>query len=184
MALWALNDSLAGAPKWLTPKFTFDGTAVTGGVFTIANHGIANGDQITFANGTGTLGGIAVGTLWHAKVLSTSTFELYSNADLATGKVTPTDTLGTGHSVQVTPSDVYFADADEVQVAANITRGFSVPGWYRYSTRTTGDSTARTDIELLCAVSSQNTAATEIGGVAIGDAGIEVGSTDDAVLAD
>jgi len=177
MALWALNDNLAGAPKWLTPKFTFDGTAVTGGVFTIANHGIANGDQITFANGTGTLGGIAVGTLWNAKVLTANTFELYSNADLATGKVTPSDTSGTGHSVQVTPSDVYFADATEVTIAANIARGFSVPGWYKYSTRTTASGTARTDIELLCAMSSQ---------VADGgsDAGIEVGSNDDSVLAD
>jgi len=177
MALWALNDSLAGAPKWLTPKFTFDGTAVTGGVFTIANHGINNGDQITFANGTGTLGGIAVGTLWNAKVLTGDTFELYSNADLSTGKVTPSDTVGTGHSVQVTPSDVYFADATECQVAANIARGFTVPGWYKYSTRTTGDSTARTDIELICAMSSQVVDAGS-------DAGIEVGSDDDTVLAD
>ena len=32
MALWGLTDALASAPKWLTPTFTFDGTAVTGGV--------------------------------------------------------------------------------------------------------------------------------------------------------
>ena len=175
MALWGLTDALVDAPKWLTPKFTFDGADVTGGVFTIENHSIKNGDQITFANGTGTLGGIAVGTLWHAKVLTTSTFELYSNADLATGKVTPSDTVGTGHSVQVTPSDVYFADADEVQVANNIARGFTVPGWYKYSTRTTDDNTARTDIELLCAMSSQ-----------VVDAGSDAGvdGADDAVLED
>ena len=177
MALWGLTDALASAPKWLTPTFTFDGTAVSGGVFTIADHGINNGDQITFANGTGTLGGINPATLWHAKVLTSDTFELYSNADLSTGKVTPSDTVGTGHSVQVTPSDVYFADSTECQVEANRDRGFHVPGWYRYATRTTSDSVTRHDVELLCAVS--------VGGSAVGDTGdTGVDGTDDSVLAD
>ena len=176
MALWGLTDALASAPKWLTPTFTFDGTAVTGGVFTIPGHGIKNGDQITFANGTGTLGGIAVGTLWHAKVLTADTFELYSNADLSTGKVTPSDAVGTGHSVQVTPSDVYFADATECQVAANRARGFHVPGWYKYKQETRG-GVVRNDVELLCAMSAK----VVDGG---SDAGIEVGSNDDSVLAD
>ena len=178
MALWGLTDALVDAPKWLTPKFTFDGADVTGGVFTIENHSIKNGDQITFANGTGTLGGIAVGTLWHAKVLTTSTFELYSNADLSTGKVTPTDALGTGHTVQVTPSDVYFADVDEVQVAENIARGFHVPGWYRYSAGTRL-GVPRHDVELLCAFSAGGSEVADTD-----DTGIVVGSDDDAVLED
>jgi plastocyanin len=178
MALWGLTDALVDAPKWLTPKFTFDGTDVTGGVFTIANHGIKNGDQITFANGTGTLAGIAPGTLWHAKVLSANTFELYSNADLSTGKVTPSNSAGTGHTVQVTPSDVYFADVDEVQVQNNIERGFHVPGWYRYSAGT-GARSGRHDVELLCAFSAGGSAEADTG-----DTGIEVGSDDDSVLED
>ena len=177
MALWALTDNLAGAPKWLTPKFTFDGTDVTGGVFTIANHGIKNGDQITFANGSGTLGGINPATTWYAKVLSNNTFELYSNANLSSGKVTPSDTVGTGHSVQVTPSDIFFADSIEVQNANNIGRGFTTPGWYRYATRTTDNSEARTDIELLCAISAGGATGTFTGASDAEDTVLESGAT-------
>jgi hypothetical protein len=171
MALWALTDDLAGAPKWLTPTFTFvagdvDATAET---ITIAGHGIEDLSQVT-VTGAGITG------IKFVKVVG-DVIKVYATLANATanGATGLQNLSAAGGTIQVTPSDVYFADADEVQVANNITRGFTVPGWYRYSTRTTDDSTARTDIELLCAMSSQ-----------VVDAGSDAGvdGTDDSVLED
>lgn len=54
-------------------------------------HGLINGDvlvaQATVANTD-----LVMGTVYYAKVLTTTTFELYTNADLATGQVTCTST--------------------------------------------------------------------------------------------
>ena len=190
MALWALTDNLAGAPKWLTPTFTFDAAGVvTAGnddTITLTNHGIKDLDQVTLVNGSG--GNLATAGVYVASVSATGVIKLYTGANLGVARTNAIDSgntgrvdltvQGTGHSLQVTPDDIYFADATEVQVAANITRGFTVPGWYRYVARTTGDSTARTDVELLCAVSSSNVAS-----VTIGDTGVD-GVSEEGILAD
>jgi len=190
MALWGLTDALASAPKWLTPTFTFDaaGVVTAGDTDTIelASHGIKDLDQVTLVNGSG--GNLATAGIYVASV-SGNTIKLYGPSNnLATartnaiasgdgGRVDLT-VQGTGHSLQVTPSDVYFADSTECQIEANRDRGFHVPGWYRYATRTTSDSVTRHDVELLCAVS--------VGGSAVadtGDTGVD-GADDTDVLAD
>ena len=188
MALWGLTDALASAPKWLTPTFTFDaaGVVTAGDADTIelANHGIKDLDQVTLVNGSG--GNLATAGIYVASV-SANTIKLYGPSNnLATARtnaIASGDTgrvdltvQGTGHSLQVTPSDVYFADSTECQIAANRARGFHVPGWYRYSTGTRGGVT-RHDVELLCAVS--------VGGSAVGSTGdTGLDGADDTVLAD
>ena len=186
MALWALTDNLAGAPKWLTPSYTFDGTTdVTAGTtdsITIVNHSIPQGERVTSTNGTGTF--VANG-LYFVRVIDNDTVVLYdtkAHADAlgaTTGKVDLT-AAGTGHSVQVTPEDVFFIDNTEAQVEGNRDIGFSVPGWYTYSTRTTAGGDTRHDVELLCAVSVDGSVAGTVG-----DDGLTGATADeDATVAD
>jgi len=185
MALWALTDNLAGAPKWLTPSYTFDGTTdVTAGTtdsITIVNHGIPQGERVTSTNGTGSY---VTDGLYFVRVIDNDTVVLYdtkAHADdlgATTGKEDLT-AAGTGHSVQVTPEDIFFIDSTEAQVQDNRDIGFNVPGWYRYSTGTRG-GVARHDVELLCAVSTSGSVAGTVG-----DAGL-TGTTavEDATVAD
>ena len=187
MALWALTDNLAGAPKWLTPTFTFDAAGVvTAGdddTIELTDHGINDLDQVTLVNGSG--GNLATAGVYVASVSATGVIKLYTGANLGvartnainsgdTGRVDLT-VQGTGHSLQVTPADVFFIDSTEAQVTDNREIGFHVPGWYRYATRTTSDGATRHDVELLCAVS--------VGGSAVGDTGDD-GVTGDTAVED
>jgi len=172
MALWGLTDNLAGAPKWLTPTFTFvagdvDATAET---ITIAGHGIEDLSQVT-VTGAGITG------IKFVKVVG-DVIKVYATLANATanGATGLQNLSAAGGTIQVTPDDVYFADVDEVQVTANRAKGFHVPGWYRYSTETR-DSVTRHDVELLCAFSADGSAVADTG-----DAGVD--ATDDGVLAD
>ncbi len=181
MSLWGLTDTLASAPKWLTKTESFDGTAAfvaaaDTDTITIPAHGIADLDQVTLVNGAG--GNVATAGLYHASVAG-DVIKLYDSRANATtsgdtGRVDLT-VQGTGHSIQVTPSDVYFIDATEVAVAANRAKGFQTPGWYQYSTYDTGDGVTRHKAELLVA----------LGDAAAADAGdVGVDGSDDAVVAD
>jgi hypothetical protein len=163
MALWALTDNLAGAPKWLTPTFTFaagdvDANAET---ITIAGHGIEDLSQVT-VTGAGITG------IKFVKVVG-DVIKVYDTLQNATANAAGglEDLSAAGGTIQVTPTDVFFIDATEAQVSDNRDIGFHVPGWYKYTTRTTAGGATRHDVELLCAVSSSNVASG-----AIGDAGL------------
>lgn len=171
MALWGLSDNLAGAPKWLTPSFTFvagdvDANAET---ITIAGHGIEDLSQVT-VTGAGITG------IKFVKVVG-DVIKVYATLQNATdnGATGLENLSAAGGTIQVTPSDVYFADATECQVEANRDRGFHVPGWYKYKQETRG-GVVRNDVELLCAMSSQVVDSAN-------DAGVD-GDNDDSVLAD
>ena len=185
MALWALTDNLAGAPKWLTPTFKFDGTAafVVGGgtdTITIANHGINDLDQVVLVNGAG--GNVATAGVYFASVAG-NVIKLYdtkanANTSGAGGREDLT-AQGTGHSLQVAPDNLFFIDATEAGLASNRTKGFHVPGWYKYS-EGEGGRAGRKDVELVVAVSSANVASGTIG-----DAGMTgTSATEDAVASD
>jgi hypothetical protein len=185
MALWALTDNLAGAPKWLTPITTVaPASFATSGAFgiTIAGHSFTEGDRVTLTNSTGTaLAGTRVANgLYFVKVIDADTITLHTNANLSAGTRLQPSSGGVGdHTLQVTPTNVFFADVDEVQVAGNREKGFHVPGWYTYSEGTGGRS-GRKDVELLCAVSAGGAVA-----ATVGDDGLTGTSSDeDDTLAD
>ena len=183
MALWGLTDNLAGAPKWLTPITTVaPASFATSGAFgiTITGHSFIQGDRVTLTNSTGTaLAGTRVANgLYFVKVIDVNTISLHTNANLSDGTRLQPSSGGVGdHTLQLTPTNVFFADVDEVQVAGNIAKGFHVPGWYTYS-EGTGSRSGRKDVELLCAFSA--------GGADIAtDAGLTgTSSEEDNTLAD
>ena len=110
----------------------------------------------------------------YVKVLTTSTIELWGNAATDADQLSASNTAGT-HTIQVTPSDVYFIDSTEATLKANQDKGFDAPGWYEYSTYTDSGSTVRHKAELLCAFGDGNV-------TDAGDAGVD--GTDDAVAFD
>tara|TARA_B110000967_G_scaffold82116_1_gene84831 strand:- start:1108 stop:1995 length:888 start_codon:yes stop_codon:yes gene_type:complete len=159
MALWGLTDALASAPKWLAPKHTFAGTsafvvAANTDTITIPAHGIADLERLTLVNGAG--GNVATAGLYFASVTG-DVIKLYTtraNAILSgdTGRVDLT-VQGTGHSIQVTPTDVFFVDATEAGIAANRAKGLRVPGWYKYKQRSIfsdneGSETTLTNVKI------------------------------------
>ncbi len=181
MALWGLTDTLAGAPKWLTKTESFDGTAafVAAGdtdTITIPAHGIVDLDQVTLVNGADA--DVATAGLYHASVAG-DVIKLYDTRANAitsgdTGRVDLT-VQGTGHSIQVTPSDVYLIDSTEATLKANQDKGLDSPGWYKYSTYNTSDAVTRHNTEQLVAFGEGTVAVT-------GDTGVD--GTDDAVAFD
>jgi len=181
MALWGLTDTLAGAPKWLTKTESFDGTAafVAAGdtdTITIPAHGIVDLDQVTLVNGADA--DVATAGLYHASVAG-DVIKLYDTRANAitsgdTGRVDLT-VQGTGHSIQVTPSDVYLIDSTEATLKANQDKGLDSPGWYKYSTYNTSDAVTRHNTEQLVAFGEGTVAVT-------GDTGVD--GPDDAVAFD
>jgi len=139
MALWGLTDDLAGAPKWLTKKETLAGTAFATTTITVEKHSFVNGAKVTWTNGTGLTGtNIASGTKY-VKVLTNNTVELWENSALDSNRLSASNTGGTGHTIQVTPDDVYFVDAVEAANAANRKKGFHTPGWYQFDQKNVGE---------------------------------------------
>jgi hypothetical protein len=200
MSLWGtsgvLTDDLAGAPKWLTHKYTFDGTTagvIAGNVLTIANHGIENGSRVKLTNGTGSFATLTDSEYW-ANVQADGGIKLYDTWDGTTwGSLLTLSAAGTGHSIQVIPTDVavaaaktragvanlFFVDKAEAETGSNRTKGFSVPGWYVYEEYAAADGSARKNVELLCAISAGGAAFVD----ATGDAGIDSESTEDSTVA-
>ena len=180
MSLWGLTDNLAGAPKWLTPTTSVAPAGfATSSPFhvTIANHSFTSGDQVTLTNSSGTaLAGARVGNgIKYVKVINASEIQLFENADLSSDRCEPSGQGVGDHTLQVTPSDVYFIDSTEATLKANQDKGFDAPGWYQYSTYTDVSSSVRHKAELLCAFGDGNA-------TAAGDAGVD--ATDDAVAFD
>jgi len=175
MALWGLTDTLAGAPKWLTPTTTVAGTAFATTTITVPNHSFTTGDQVTFTNVDTDLTGTNVGSgIKYVKVLTTSTIELWGNAATDADQLSASNTAGT-HTIQVTPSDVYLIDSTEATLKANQDKGLDSPGWYKYSTYNTSDAVTRHNTEQLVAFGEGTVAVT-------GDTGVD--GTDDAVAFD
>ena len=141
MALWGLTDNLEGAPKWLTKKDVFAGTAVATSTITVAQHSFVNGSKVTWTNDTGLTGTDVASGIKYVKVLTNNTIELYGNAALNANKLTADNTAGTNHSIQVTPDDVYYVDATEAALAGNRKKGLTTPGWYQFVQKNAGEFT-------------------------------------------
>ena len=95
----------ATATATVTATFNAASTGSGGGVDTVLNrittlalHGFTNGDPVIYSPGADpAVGGLITGNVYYAKVITTSTIELYNNYSLGTIQVLSSST-GTGHT--------------------------------------------------------------------------------------
>jgi len=171
MSLWGLTDTLAGAPKWLTPSATFTGGAAANAVenakLVIGDHPFETGDPVTYTKGGSTVvTNLVDGTIYFVRRIATKSgeIELYDtkvqaeNTAATTGRRPITADTGSvaTHTLQKTPSDVYFVDAVEAANAANRKKGFQSAGWYKFVQKNAGEFSATTST--LSTLTSKTTA--------------------------
>lgn len=178
MALWGKTDNLAGMPKWLTRKNTFDGTStsvVSTSAETIAipEHGYKTADPVVYTAAGTAIGGLTSGTTYYVIRVDANTIKLATNtsnasAGTAINLTAVADTAG--DTLQKQPSNLYFVDTTEIGVAENKARGFSAPGWWTYDSYT--DSSGNTRNKARCLVELSV------------DSGTSGDASDDTVLAD
>jgi len=158
MALWGLTDNLAGAPKWLTPTVTFTGGAAANVVeankLVLAGHPFETGDSVTYTKGGTTVTNLVTGTIYFVRRIAdkANEIELYDTKARAEATGATTGRLGIGansgsaddHTLQLTPSDIYYVDGTEAGLAANRKKGFQTPGWYRYVQKDAGEFSSST----------------------------------------
>lgn len=157
MALWGTVDTLAAAPVWETTTVNFDSTSTSvvvaaSNTLVLSEHGLATGDAVTYSDGGGTaVAGLTDATVYYVNHVDANTIKLYNNstnaiAGGATGLTAITGVgVGTAHSVQRTPSDIYFVDTTEAGIAANRAKGLQTPGWVEYNTKTVPATVATFD---------------------------------------
>jgi hypothetical protein len=101
----AATQLTATATTTVTATFNAAATGTGGGVDTVLNrittlavHGFTNGDPVIYSPGSDpAVGGLISGNVYYAKVITTSTIELYNNYALGTIQVLSSST-GTGHT--------------------------------------------------------------------------------------
>lgn len=182
MALWGKTDALASVPTFESYIETFDGSATTvdhaNNRLVFDDHQFTSGDKVVYSDGpSGSINGITDGDVRFVKVIDKNNIELYEGFT-APNTFTTIDALsagsnGTGHQLKFVPQDIYFVDTTESQVAGNRVKGFSVPGWYRYS-ETSGFETAGTALGIHpdeTAIKAENTT----GKFKVAPAPIEIG---------
>ena len=167
MAQWGDTDTLADAPKYVTPSISIDATAA--GVVVLADdkivsndHGFKSGDRVTYTSAGVAITGLTSGTMYWVIRVDDDEFQLatsYANAIAGTPVVGLT-VLGdqTADTFRVTPDEnsetgtVVFVDVVEAGIASNVAKGLKNPGWNTYRTYTTGDGRTRHIVENLVAM--------------------------------
>jgi DnaJ-class molecular chaperone len=200
MASWGDTDTLADAPKYVTPSISIDAT--DGAVVVLADdkivspdHGLKTGDRVTYSTAGSAITGLTNGDLVWVIRLDDDEFQLatsYANA-IAGTPVVGLSVLGTGtaDTFRVTPDEnsetgtVVFVDVVEAGVTSNVAKGLRNPGWNTYRTYTTGDGRTRHIVENLVAMKRVAGTATATVDGGAGDDGI-TGDTavEDATVAD
>lgn len=178
MALWGKTDNLAGMPKWLTRKNTFDSTSasvvnVTANTIAIPGHRYKTGYPVLYTAADTAIGGLTTATLYYVIRVDADTIKLATTlVNAKAGTAIDITALGdvAGDTLQIRPANLYFVDVTELSVAENKARGFSAPGWWSYDSYT--DAGGNTRNKAVCLVELAVNATTS------GDA------SDDAVLAD
>lgn len=183
MALWGDTDTLADAPKFEAPTLTFDGSSTdvvsaTNDTLTLAGHGLATGEPLTYTAANTAIAGLTDATVYYTIRVDADTIKLAASLSHANAGTPVIDITGvaddTGDTLQVTPSDIYFVDVTEAGVVDNKQIGLGTGGWNKYSTYTDSDGATRHRAEVLVAM--RQTAAEA------GDVGVD--GADDAVVAD
>jgi hypothetical protein len=200
MAQWGDTDTLADAPKYVTPSISIDATDAA--VVVLADdkivkedHGFRSGDRVTYTSAGVAITGLTSGTMYWVVRVNDDEFKLassYANAIAGTPVVGLT-VLGdqTADTFRVTPDEnsetgtVVFVDVVEAGVASNVAKGLRNPGWNTYRTYTTGDGRTRHIVENLVAMKRVAGAGTATVDGGAGDAGI-TGDTavEDVTVAD
>jgi len=192
MAQWGDTDTLADAPKYLTPSVTFDASNTSIVVtaddeIVIPEHGLATGERVTYSTAGTPITGLTGGNMYYVIRVNADKISLaadHAAAHAGTAIVLTAGATGTADVLKVTPhnddddhSTVLFVDTTEATIAGNRDKGIKTPGWNSYRTYTTGDGRTRHIVEPLVAM--KRTA------VDAGDAGVTGNTADeDAFVAD
>lgn len=177
MALWGKTDNLAGMPKWLTRKITFDGSSTSvvstaNETITFTGHKYKTTDPVVYTAANTAIGGLTSGTTYYVIRVDANTIKLATNTSNASAGTAINLTAvadASGDTLQRKPSNLYFVDTTEIGVAANRAKGFKSPGWWTYDTYTAAGSVTRN--KAVCLVELSVDAATS-------------GDAEDTVLAD
>ena len=184
MALWGKTDTLASAPKYISPSIAFDASAntvvnLTADTITYPAHVFETGNYVNYANTGGTtITGLTGGNNYYVIRVDGNTIKLASNASNAVaGTQIDLTVLGVGtHNIKLIPA-AYFVDTTEATIASNRATGLKTAGWNKFTTYTDANSKGRNRVE--CLIPMKVTAANA------GDAGV-TGNTsiEDVTVAD
>lgn len=166
MSLWGNKDALASAPKNATRINIFSGAStsvvsVADNTITVADgHGYTTGMPVFYSAGGGTaIEGLTTGTLYYAIRVSPFVLKLASssaNALAGTAIDLTAVGVGTAHTLQHSPSDIYFVDSVEATISTTRAKGIKSPGWWSYKTWTNADGSVQHAAECLVAMQGAN----------------------------
>ena len=182
MALWGKTDTLASAPKYISPSIAIDSASAS--VVVLASdtivypaHVFETGNQVNYAiNGGTAITGLTGGTNYYIIRVDGNTIKLattLSNANA--GTAIDLTGLGVGtHTIKLIPA-AFFVDTTEATIASNRASGLKTAGWNKFTTYTDANGATRKRVEVL--VPMKVTAANA------GDDGV-TGAGDDSTVAD
>lgn len=184
MALWGKTDTLASAPKYISPSISIDSASASVVVLasdTIAYpaHVFSTGDYVNYAiNGGTTITGLTGGNNYYVIRVDGNTIKLATSlANANAGTAIDLTGLGVGtHTIKLIPA-AYFVDTTEATIASNRATGLKTAGWNKYTTYTDANGKVRNRVETLIPM--------KVSAANAGDAGV-TGNTsiEDTTVAD
>jgi hypothetical protein len=186
MALWGKTDTLASAPKYISPSVSFDSAnasivSTSGDTIVVTGHGLATGQVVlyTVSGAANTaIGGLTADSEYYTIRVDQNTLSLAANATAAAaGTDIDLTAVGVGtHTLKVVPA-AFFIDKTEATIESNRDAGLKTAGWNTFTTYTAASGETRRKVEPLVAM--------RVSASDAGDAGVS-GNTaiEDATVAD
>lgn len=186
MALWGKTDTLASAPKYISPSVSFDSAnasivSTSGDTILVIGHGLSTGQVVRYSvSGAANtaIGGLTADSEYYIIRVDQNTISLAANATAAAaGTDIDLTAVGIGtHTVKVVPS-AFFIDSTEATIESNRDVGLKTAGWNAFTTYTAASGETRRKVEPLVAM--------RVSASDAGDAGVS-GNTaiEDATVAD
>lgn len=183
MALWGKTDTLASAPKYISPSVSFDAanaSIVTANTVVVPGHGLATGQVLLYTIGESdtVVEGLTADTEYYTIRITQDAISLAANATAAAaGTAVAITDVGVGtHTLKVVPA-AYFIDVTEAGVESNRDAGLKTAGWNTFTTYTAGSGETRIKVEPLVAM--------RVTAADAGDLGVSGNTTiEDATVAD
>jgi hypothetical protein len=187
MALWGKTDTLASAPKYISPSVSFDSAnasivSANADTIIVTSHGLATGQVVRYSVAGGdannVIGGLTAESEYYTIRVDQDTLSLAANATAAAaGTDIDLTAVGVGtHTLKVVPS-AFFIDKTEATIESNRDAGLKTAGWNTFTTYTAASGETRRKVEPLVAM---RVAASDAG-----DAGVSGNtSIEDATVAD
>jgi hypothetical protein len=158
MALWGKTDTLASAPKYISPSVSFDAanaSIVTANTIVVPGHGLATGQVLLYTINVGgtAIDGLTTATEYYSIRINQDAISLAANATAAAaGTAVEITDVGAGtHTLKVVPA-VYFVDVTEAGVESNRDAGLKTAGWNTFTTYTAASGETRRKVEPLVAM--------------------------------